>query len=105
MSFKEIVEQDIMSVFMNEMEFADTHNVEGKDIDCVIDNDNMVKFKNSVALGETQADMILFAKREDLPKKLKVGQIISLDAKQMIISSVKIDMGMAQIGLIQNIMS
>jgi hypothetical protein len=85
------------------MEFADTHNVEGKDIKCVIDSDNMVKIKNSMYLGETQADLLLFAKQEDLPKNIKIGRYLSVDAKQMIVISSKKDMGMVTLGLAQNI--
>ena len=103
MSFKDAIDADIVSVFLNEMEFADTHNVEGKDIVCVIDSDNMVKIKNSMYLGETQADMLLFAKQEDLPKNIKIGRYLSVDAKQMIVISSKKDMGMVTLGLAQNI--
>jgi hypothetical protein len=103
MSLKDAIDADIVSVFLNEMEFADTHNVEGKDIVCVIDSDNMVKIKNSMYLGETQADLLLFAKQEDLPKNIKIGRYLSVDAKQMIVISSKKDMGMVTLGLAQNI--
>jgi hypothetical protein len=63
----------------------------------------MVKIKNSMYLGETQADLLLFAKQEDLPKNIKIGRYLSVDAKQMIVISSKKDMGMVTLGLAQNI--
>ncbi|MBW9789980.1 sugar transporter, partial [Escherichia coli] len=38
-SFKEVIAQDISAIFLNEKEFADTYNIDGKDILPVIDTD------------------------------------------------------------------
>lgn len=38
-SFKEVIAQDISAIFLNEKEFADTYNIDGKDILAVIDTD------------------------------------------------------------------
>ena len=40
MSFKELVEQDNRTVFMNLDEFADIHVINGKEIPCIIDNND-----------------------------------------------------------------
>ena len=42
MSFKELVEQDNKTVFMNLDEFADTHVIGGKEMPCIIDNNEMI---------------------------------------------------------------
>ncbi|WP_240198318.1 hypothetical protein [Salmonella enterica] len=50
-SFKEIMAQDISAVFMNEKEFADIYNIDGKDILAVLDQ-NLVHERNKRSYAE-----------------------------------------------------
>lgn len=68
-SFKEIMAQDISAVFMNEKEFADIYNIDGKDILAVLDTD-LVHERNKrsyaeFAEGVNQGQITLFASRND----------------------------------------
>ena len=43
MTFKETIRSDISAVFMNTEEFATVHNVNGKDIPVVVDNNELIE--------------------------------------------------------------
>ena len=40
MRLKDLIASDIDAVFINTDDFCDTHTIEGKKIDCSIDNDD-----------------------------------------------------------------
>ena len=42
-SFKEILNQDIENVFLNTLEFADIHNVDGKDMPVQVDDNEVIE--------------------------------------------------------------
>ncbi|ENE8082542.1 sugar transporter, partial [Salmonella enterica] len=68
-SFKEIMAQDISAVFMNEREFADTYNIDGKNVLAVLDTD-LVHERNKRSYAEftegvNQGQITLFASRDD----------------------------------------
>jgi hypothetical protein len=45
MNFKDILKNDITSVFLNDLEFADKHNIDGVDMLCIIDNSELEERK------------------------------------------------------------
>lgn len=67
MTFKEQIQQDLDTVFLNLDEFAELRRVEGKQIPVVVDNDQLVKLKQGQILGLVEADMLLMGKQEDFP--------------------------------------
>lgn len=56
MTFKEQIQQDLDTVFLNLDEFAELRRVEGKQIPVVVDNDQLVKLKQGQILGLVEAD-------------------------------------------------
>ena len=65
MTFKEQIQQDLDTVFLNLDEFAELHRVEGKQIPVVVDNDQLVKLKQGQILGLVEADMLLMGKQTE----------------------------------------
>ena len=61
-SFKEVIAQDISAIFLNEKEFADTYNIDGKDILAVIDTD-LIHERNKRSYAEFANNIICFKKR------------------------------------------
>lgn len=102
MGFKEQVQEDICAVFLNLDEFAETHRVEGKDITVVLSSDGMTKLKQGQILGLVEADILLFARTEDLPKSLDPGRILNLDGREMLVVTSGTAMGMSEVALKQN---
>lgn len=42
-SFKDCLAADIHNVFLNRMEFADTHNVNGREMDVMVDENELLE--------------------------------------------------------------
>ena len=102
MTFKDEIANDIENVFLDIGEFAEEHLVDGKRILCVIDNDTLKTRQGSAEIGIDESTLLLFAKVEDLPKK-KQGGLLNIDHKVYMIDDWKVNFGMAEIALHQNV--
>lgn len=93
MTFKEQIAKDVNNVFMNLDEFSDVHNVNGKDMPCQIDNNELVdrekryQYKRSLyADGVYLKEVLIYVKAEDFGKLPAVGRSVTLDGKAYIVS-------------------
>jgi hypothetical protein len=102
MTFKDEITNDIDNVFLELEEFAETHLVDGKEIRCVLDDEALKTRQGSAEIGIDESTLLLFAKIEDLPKRKK-GGFLKVDHKIYIIDDWKVNFGMAEIALHQNI--
>ena len=109
MSFKELVEQDNRTVFMNLDEFADIHVINGKEMLCIIDNNEMIdrekryQYKRSLyADGVYLKEVLLYVKAEDFGPLPAVGRSLTLDKKSYIISDAIDEGGIYSISLEAN---
>lgn len=102
MSFKEQIQKDLDTVFLNLDEFAELHRVEGKKIAVVVDNDQLNKLKEGQILGIIEADMLLMGRECDFPANLAPGNIINVDGRELIIANSGKDMGLVEVALSQN---
>ena len=60
MTFKEQIQQDLDTVFLNLDEFAELRRVEGKQIPVVVDNDQLVKLKQGQILPRRERGHLAF---------------------------------------------
>lgn len=102
MTLKDEIANDINNVFLDLNDFAEEHLVEGKKILCVIDNDTLKTRQGTAEIGIDESTLLLFAKVEDLPKRKK-GGLLNVDHKQYMIDDWKVNFGMAEIALHQNV--
>lgn len=102
MTFKERIQQDLDTVFLNLDEFAELRRVEGKQIPVVVDNDQLVKLKQGQILGLVEADMLLMGKRADFPADMEPGRLLNVDGREMIVTNSGTDMGLIEVALRQN---
>ena len=102
MTLKDEIANDINLVFLALDDFAEEHLVDGKKILCVIDNDSLKTRQGTAEIGIDESTLLLFAKVEDLPKKKK-GGLLNVDHKQYMIDDWKVNFGMAEIALSQNV--
>lgn len=93
---------DLDNVFLNLDDFAETHLVEGKEIQCVLDDEALKTRQGSAEIGIDESTLLLFAKVEDLPKRKK-GGLLKIDHKIYIIDDWKVNFGMAEVALHQNV--
>ena len=102
MALKDEIMNDINNVFLDFNDFAEEHIVNGKKILCVVDEDSLKTRQGSAEIGIDESTLLLFAKVTDLPKK-KIGGLLNVDNKQYMIDDWKVNFGMAEIVLHQNI--
>ena len=105
-SFKEVIAQDISAIFLNEKEFADTYNIDGKDILAVIDTD-LIHERNKrsyaeFAEGINQWHIILFVSRKDFPVLPVKDHSMIINCKNYIVDEVSDNVGVLEITLTVN---
>ena len=102
MTFKEQIQKDLDTVFLNLGEFAELHRVEGVQIAVVVDDDQLNKLKKGQILGLIEADMLLMGRASDFPADLEPGRLLNVDGRELIVAKSGKDMGLAEVALRQN---
>ena len=102
MSFKEQLQKELDSVFLNLDEFAELRRVEGKKIPVVVDNDQLNTLKKGQILGLIEADMLLMGKESDFPANLEPGRLLNVDGREMLVANSGKDLGLVEVALRQN---
>lgn len=102
MNFKEQIQKDLGSVFLNLGEFAELHRIEGKQVAVVIDDDELRELKKGQILDMTEADMLILAKADELPRDLDPGRLLNVDGREMLVAKAGEDMGLVEVALRQN---
>lgn len=100
MNFHEIVEQDITDVFLNFDEFGSMHNISGKDMLVMLD-DNDLQYRND-RNGVQLGNYMFYAHASDFEKRPEAGDRLMLDGQSMFVADCKEDMGVYTITLTQN---
>lgn len=100
--FKDMVADDI-AVFLNLDEFAEKYRVEGKNIDIVVDNDELKKRQSGQDLAVAESATLFYARTEDLPHRRPAGESLNINGRECIIDDWQEDMGMSTVVLRQNI--
>ena len=102
MGFKDQVNADL-DVFLNLDEFAETHNVDGRQVKCIIDLDNLQKFRvNQREInyqGVYGSYKTLFVKAADLPSRPVVGQRLRVDGELYLVTQCSETDGMLEVSL------
>lgn len=93
MTFKEQIAQDNKAVFMNEDEFAEKHIINGVEMPCTIDNNELIdrekryQYKKSLyADGIYLKQLLIFVRAEDFGALPAIGRSITFDKKAYIIA-------------------
>lgn len=98
---KEQIKEDI-SIFLDCADFADNHTVEGKEISIVTDNDRLAELKAGEKNALTEADILFYAKTEDLPPKRGYGRMLNFDGRDWFVIYWENDFDIAEIALKRN---
>lgn len=93
MTFKDQIAKDINNVFMNLEEFSDLHNVNGKDMLCQVDNNELVdrekryQYKRSLYVdGVYLKELLIYVKASDFGGLPSIGRVITFDGKAYTVS-------------------
>ena len=98
MSFKDRVKQDISSVFFSIDEFGDTHEINGKAMTVILDDNYLKEASSDSDLRGIWGDYTtLYVKADDYGDAPKRGALISLDGAKHEVEDVTSDMGVYKI--------
>lgn len=100
MDFKDIVQNDIYSVFLQDIEFADRKEVNGILIP-IIEDDSMLEKAESITGGIYNDNKTIYVSAEHI-KKPKQGSILTIDKASYIVVSAADEMGVLSIVLQRN---
>lgn len=97
MDFKELMQADIDNTFMNTMEFAELHRINGKDIPVVIDSESKTvggKMNAYHATGVSTKEFVINVAADDYGKRLpRIGAIIDVDCEKCVVKDTKSEYG------------
>lgn len=64
-----------LNIFINDMELSEPHNIDGSEISCVIDEDQLLQRSDTTDVGVSEIDITVFAKTADL-------QAVGIESKE-----------------------
>lgn len=103
MSLKDQITKDL-DIFINPDEFADYHNIDGEQILCIIDEDNLGPIKKPADYpGVFQSIITVFCKLEELGYRPVKDQAISVNNRDYYVLSCAESAGMLEIKLEANL--
>lgn len=97
MTFKESVADDLDNVFFDMDEFAEMHNIDGKDVCVVLTDTTFVDAKagqrsrasfNQKESAINRSGYLLYVREKDVRKRFTVNAMIKLDGTTMFVQSV-----------------
>lgn len=84
-TFKDCVAADISDVFLNLLEFADTHTVNGKKMTVLVDENELLERDKarlgSHADGLYQSRRLIYVAREEFGPRPAIGSMVNLDGR------------------------
>lgn len=93
MGFKEQVARDNKTVFLNLEEFADVHLINGREMPCIVDNNEQIErekraqYKQSFrADGLYVKELLIYVRAADFGALPAVGRLLQFDGKNYLIS-------------------
>ena len=105
MSFKDQVAKDIDGVFLNPIEFAEPHDIDGVTTDCVLDDDIIEPHSGDDQSMEYDGvfftDKMLYIKEGFFTERPIEGQRIYVDGDQYDVIKVSANMGLLEIRIRQ----
>lgn len=99
MSFKEIVENDLLGIFCNMDEYGERHKWDAKEISCVIDDDSMMREYSSEFELLPKGSHHVFIPCSELASRPQAGAVVRFDGGIYTVDEIKEDMGMYDIFL------
>ncbi|TGE36883.1 hypothetical protein E4K67_17440 [Desulfosporosinus fructosivorans] len=101
MSFKDQLTKDL-DVFLNTDEFAELHAINGVELVCTVDNDQLKERSKKEYDGIAAGELLFFVKKADYGIRPEEGTPVIFDGRQMYVFNAREDTGMYEIILSQN---
>ena len=103
-SFKDVINNDVKTVFFNADEFADEHIINGKKMTVQIDDNEAIErqLRANQNTGVYTRQIVIYVSVEDFGKMPYIGQIVNLDGKIYRVVDVSNEAGIYAITLERN---
>jgi hypothetical protein len=108
MTFKDVIADDNKNIFLNMDEFAETHSIDGKEMPCIIDNNEMLerekRYRNSKTFAEGiyVKSLLIYVNAVDFGAMPAVGRALTFDQKRYIVTDAVNEDGIYSISLEAN---
>lgn len=110
LTFKEAAAQDIDDAFFLPDEFAEEHVIDGKKMQIVLDDNELIErsahweggAKQSFDLGLYKSRRLFYVRAEDFGPRPKVGKLLQLDGRQVEVSECTEENGVYAITIERN---
>lgn len=109
MTFKEQIAKDNRNVFMNQVEFAETHMINDKEMPCMIDNNELIdrekryQYKKSLyADGIYLKQLLIYVLAKDFGPLPAIGRTIRVNKRSYIVADAIDEDGMYSLCLEAN---
>lgn len=93
-SFKDLIKEEVRTVFINEKEFGEIHTLDGQEVTIIIDNNELTertkyRSKDEYTTGIYADEILFFISQKQMEDKPRIGRIIKLDGKEYIVTNVE----------------
>lgn len=109
MTFKEQIAADTKNVFMNALEFSEEHIIDGRNMLCIVDNNELMarkvkyKFRSKFYVDQVGIkDILIYVRAEDFGALPAIGRTLIFDGKPYIICDAVNESGIYSINLEMN---
>lgn len=106
LSFKDIIQQDNKNVFLNPEEFGEIHNVGGKDLLVIIDENEQIerdkRYKNTLAEGLFKKQFLFYVMLEDIGFIPAPGRMMTFDGNPYTVTDSTNEEGILSISMEAN---
>lgn len=105
-AFKDAIAADIKAVFLNGLEFADEHNINGNTVLCVVDDDiideHASRSSPDYVDGVFTNQKMIYAAESDFSNPPVRGELLRLDGERFMVVKVARNMGVLEITIEAN---
>lgn len=102
-SFKELIQKDNKTVFISPEEFGEPHDLNGKTVYIVIDNNEIIerekKYKDSNDDGVHAKQLLFYVAREDFGALPSIGRMLMVDGERYAVTDAINESGIYSITL------
>lgn len=102
MGFKDMILEDIKSIFLNPEEFGELHTVDGKEMIIIVDENELVereKKTKTMAEGLHNKQLLIYVSKEDFGPEPLINRLLELDGSDYVVTDVSDENGIYAISL------
>jgi len=101
MGLKNQIQSDL-DIFFNQDEFSEPHEINGRALNIIVDNDRLMQRSKKEFEGISVGELLFYAKKSDFGERPEVGAPMIFDGRQMYVFDCREDAGVYEIILQQN---